>query len=77
MTYPPNTPAQLVALGSKVVMTELLGVKIMDFECRMCYRALLSRGSTLEEERVVIRVPLLAIDMEETGDGSLVFIDNI
>ena len=58
-------------------MTKLLDIEVVDFECRVCYRALLSWRCRLEEERVVIRVLLFVINMKETGDRRLVFIDNV
>jgi hypothetical protein len=37
LTYPPNPPAQLIALRSEIVMAKLLDIKVVDLECCMCY----------------------------------------
>jgi hypothetical protein len=49
-------------------MPKLLYVKVVDLESSVSHAGLVTRFYRLEEESVMVRVLLPAIDMEETSD---------
>lgn len=76
-TCPANSPADLISLGSKIVMPKLLDIKVVNLESRVSYRGLVVPLDSLEEKGVVIGILEAPIDVKETGYWFPVFEHNI
>lgn len=76
-TYPSYTPANLIALGSEIIVAQLLNIKVVDLERCVCHIGLLAWLRWFEEEGVVIGILQASINMEEAGNRIIISVDEV